>query len=115
MARIAGIDIPNNKRVEVGLTYIYGIGRKSSMKILDAIKIDKNRKVGELTEQEISTIRKYIEQNMKVEGDLRKEISMNIKRSIVIGDIDIKIICPAEDKKREAMLGQEEGLQGKKA
>jgi len=62
MARIAGVDIPNNKRVEVGMTYIYGIGRKTSTKLLDAIKIDRNKKVGELSEQEISMIRKYIEQ-----------------------------------------------------
>ncbi|MDY6820497.1 MAG: 30S ribosomal protein S13 [Deferribacterota bacterium] len=84
MARIAGVDIPNNKRVEVGLTYIYGIGRATSSKLLDDVSIDKNKKIGELTEQEISSIRKYIDNNLVVEGELRREVTSNIKRLIEI-------------------------------
>lgn len=84
MARIAGVDVPNNKRVEIGLTYIYGVGRNTALRILDSIGIDVSKKVGELTEQEISSIRKFIDENLKVEGDLRKDISLNIKRLMEI-------------------------------
>jgi small subunit ribosomal protein S13 len=85
MARIAGITLPPEKRIEVGLTYIYGIGRPKSNKILEEAKIDKNKKVKALTEDEINKIRQIIEKREKIEGDLRKEISMNIKRLIDIG------------------------------
>ena len=85
MARIAGVDVPNNKKVEGGLTHIYGVGRKVALKILNETSIDTNKRVGDLSEQEISLIRKFIDSNIKVEGDLRKDISMSIKRLIEIG------------------------------
>jgi len=85
MARIAGITLPPEKRVEIGLTYIYGIGRSKANKILEEAKIDKNKKVKELTEDEVNKIRQIIEKREKIEGDLRKEVSMNIKRLIDIG------------------------------
>ena len=85
MARIAGITLPPDKRVEVGLTYIYGIGRSKSRKILEEAKIDKNKKVKALAEDEVNKIRQIIEKREKIEGDLRKEISTNIKRLIDIG------------------------------
>ena len=85
MARIAGITIPPEKRVEVGLTYIYGIGRSKSNKILQEAKIDKDKKVKALTEEEVNKIRQIIEKREKIEGDLRKEVAMNIKRLVDIG------------------------------
>lgn len=84
MARIAGVEIPNNKRVEVSLTYIFGIGRTKSLKILEKAGVDRNRKVKDLTPEEINKIRSIIEKGEKVEGDLRKEIQMNIKRLMEI-------------------------------
>src|SRR4030042_2837861 len=85
MARIAGITLPQEKRIEVGLTYIFGIGRSKSNKILAEAKIDKNKKVKALSEEEINKIRQIIEKREKIEGDLRKEIKTNIKRLIDIG------------------------------
>lgn len=85
MARIAGVTLPPNKRIEIGLTYIFGIGRSKANKILKEAKIDKNKKVKELSEEEINRIRQIIETREKVEGDLRKEITANIKRLIDIG------------------------------
>jgi small subunit ribosomal protein S13 len=85
MARIAGVDLPRDKRVEVGLTYIYGIGRMTANQILAATGIDANRRVNELTEEEVVRLRDEIDKNHKVEGDLRREIAMNIKRLIEIG------------------------------
>jgi small subunit ribosomal protein S13 len=85
MARIAGITLPLDKRIEIGLTYIFGIGRAKSVRILEEAKIDRNKKVKALTEDEINKIRQIIEKREKIEGDLRKEISMNIKRLIDIG------------------------------
>lgn len=85
MARIAGITLPSEKRIEVGLTYIFGIGRSKANKILQEAKIDKDKKVKALTEDEVNKIRQIIEKQEKIEGDLRKEISMNIKRLIDIG------------------------------
>jgi small subunit ribosomal protein S13 len=85
LARIAGIDLPKNKRVEIGLTYIYGIGRPSAQKILKEAGIDFNKKVGELTDEEVVTLRKIIDEKYKVEGDLRREVAMNIKRLMDIG------------------------------
>ena len=84
MARIAGVDLPKNKRVEIGLTYIYGIGRERSNVILNRAKVDKDTKVSKLTEDEINRIREHID-DFKVEGDLRREISMNIKRLMDLG------------------------------
>jgi len=85
MARIAGREIPGNKAVFIGLTYIYGIGKHNSKKILDEAKIDYNKKVKDLTEEELTKIREIIESKYKVEGDLRTEVAMNIKRLIDIG------------------------------
>ncbi|MCX6564410.1 MAG: 30S ribosomal protein S13 [Candidatus Aminicenantes bacterium] len=85
MARIAGITLPLDKRIEIGLTYIFGIGRAKSVRILEEAKIDRNKKVKTLTEDEINKIRQIIEKKEKIEGDLRKEVSMNIKRLIDIG------------------------------
>lgn len=85
MVRIAGVDLPRNKRIEVGLTYIYGIGRKTSNDILEAAGVDVSKRDTELTESEVSAIRDVIDRNYAVEGDLRREVQMNIKRLIEIG------------------------------
>jgi small subunit ribosomal protein S13 len=85
MARVAGADIPNDKRVEIALTYIYGIGLSSSKQILQATTIDPNTRVKDLTEHEITRLREAIEQQYTVEGDLRRELAMNIKRLMDIG------------------------------
>jgi small subunit ribosomal protein S13 len=85
MARIAGVDLPSNKRVEVALTYIYGIGLPTSQKILSDAKVDPDKRVKDLADEEISDIRKAIEKTTKVEGDLRTEVAMNIKRLMDIG------------------------------
>jgi small subunit ribosomal protein S13 len=85
MARIAGVDLPPNKRVEIGLTYIFGIGRPSSNKILETAKVDRNTRVKDLSEDEVSRIRKTIQDTVEVEGDLRKETTQNIKRLMEIG------------------------------
>jgi len=85
MARIAGVDLPREKRVEIGLTYIFGIGRSTSKKILAATGINPDTRVRDLTEDEVSRLRETIEKTVKVEGDLRREIAMNIKRLIDIG------------------------------
>ena len=85
MARIAGIDLPREKRVELGLTYIYGIGRETSNKILKATNVNPDTRVKDLTEDEIAAIRLYIEKNCVVEGDLKREVSLNIKRLQEIG------------------------------
>tara|TARA_Y100000782_G_C10000961_1_gene188657 strand:+ start:109 stop:492 length:384 start_codon:yes stop_codon:yes gene_type:complete len=82
MARIAGVNIPTNKIVEVGLTYIYGIGNKFSQQICTDLNIPKSKRVNELTDEQILKIREYIDQNFTVEGDLRRETSLNIKRLI---------------------------------
>jgi small subunit ribosomal protein S13 len=83
MARIKGIDIPNDKRIEISLTYIYGIGRKLSKQILTAAKVDLDKKAADLTEEELASIRKEIDKHT-VEGDLRREVSMNIKTKMEI-------------------------------
>lgn len=85
MARIAGVDLPRNKRMEVALTYIYGIGRANSKLILDRAGIDLNKKSDLLTETEISKIREILEKDFRVEGDLRREVSLNIKRLVDLG------------------------------
>ncbi len=85
MARIAGVDLPNKKRAEIGLTYIYGIGRTRSNSILHRAGVDPDKKVADLSEEEVSRIRQIIEEEGAVEGDLRKEISLNIKRLIEMG------------------------------
>lgn len=85
MARIAGIDLPRDKRVEIGLTYIYGIGRSRSNEILAKAGVNPDTRVKDLTEDEISKLREIIDKEYKVEGDLRREVSLNIKRLIDIG------------------------------
>ena len=85
MARIAGVDLPRRKRIEIGLTYIFGIGRTSSNRILEKLKIDPNTNTDDLSEAEINSIRKVIDSEFKVEGELRTEVSMNIKRLMDLG------------------------------
>ena len=85
MARIAGVDLPRNKRIEIALTYIFGIGKSRAKQILDETGVDPDIRTKDLTEEDINKIRRYIDDNFKVEGELRKEISQNIKRLIEIG------------------------------
>ncbi len=85
MARIAGVDLPNNKRVEIGLTYIYGIGLTTSKKIIKETGINPDTRVKDLSESDIAKLREYIEHHLHVEGDLRSEVSLSIKRLIEIG------------------------------
>ena len=84
MARIAGVDIPNNKRIEIALTYIYGIGRKSSNDILAKTGIDPDKRAKDLTEEEVAKLRDEIENSYTVEGDLRRDVALNIKRMVEI-------------------------------
>ncbi len=86
MARISGIDLPNAKRVEIGLTYIYGVGRKISNDILSKAKIDKDVRVRDLNDEQVNQIRTIIEKEYQVEGDLRRDISLNIKRLMDLGN-----------------------------
>jgi len=85
MARIAGVDIPRDKRVEISLTYIYGIGKTTSRQILEATQIDPTIRVRDLDEGQLARLREYIDRNYQVEGDLRREVNMNIKRLMEIG------------------------------
>jgi small subunit ribosomal protein S13 len=85
MARISGVDLPRNKRIEIALTYIYGVGRSRALKLLDAAGVDRSLRTQDLTEEDVSRIRREIESNFKVEGALRTETSMNIKRLMDIG------------------------------
>ncbi|MBW2185085.1 MAG: 30S ribosomal protein S13 [Desulfuromonadales bacterium C00003068] len=85
MARIAGIDLPKNKRIEVALTYIYGVGRSTAQRILSQAGVDFSTRSDDLTESEVAQIRKVLDADYKVEGDLRREISMNIKRMMDLG------------------------------
>jgi small subunit ribosomal protein S13 len=85
LARIAGVDLPRNKRIEIGLTYIYGVGRSASRKILAQLSIDPNMKTDDLTESQINSIRKVLDSEHKVEGELRTEVSMSIKRLMDLG------------------------------
>ena len=85
MARIEGVDLPRNKRVEIGLTYIYGIGRTRAKEILVATNVNPDQRIKDLSEADLAVLREYINQNYKLEGDLRRETQMNIKRLIEIG------------------------------
>jgi small subunit ribosomal protein S13 len=85
MARIEGVDLPRSKRVEIGLTYIYGIGLKTSQDVLTSAQIDPDTRVQDLTDEQVARLREYIQQNLTVEGDLRREKQMNIKRLMEIG------------------------------
>ena len=85
MARIAGVDLPKDKRVEIGLTYIYGIGLKTSRDILAETGVDPDTRIKDLTESDVGKLREYIDKNLKVEGDLRRDVTMSIKRLMEIG------------------------------
>jgi small subunit ribosomal protein S13 len=85
VARISGVDIPRDKRVEIALTYIYGVGLTTSQKVLTQTRVNPDTRVKDLTEEEVNRLREYIDRNIKVEGDLRREVDMNIKRLIEIG------------------------------
>jgi small subunit ribosomal protein S13 len=85
LARIAGIDLPRNKRIEIALTYIYGIGRNTATRVLQEARVEPSTKTSELNDGEITSIRQVIDQTCKVEGDLRREVSMNIKRLMDLG------------------------------
>ena len=85
MARISGVDLPRDKRVEIGLTYVYGIGLKTAQNIIAATGVDPDIRVRDLSEEDVNKLREYIDKNVKVEGDLRREVSMNIKSLIEIG------------------------------
>jgi small subunit ribosomal protein S13 len=85
MARIAGTDLPRDKRVEIGLTYIFGVGRSTSRRVLTDLEIDMDTKVRDLTDAEVVKIRQYVDGNLTVEGDLRRDVAQNIKRKIEIG------------------------------
>ncbi len=85
MARIEGVDLPRNKRIEIALTYIYGIGRSRAKEILAATQVNPDTRVKDLTDEEVTRLREFIAKNYKVEGDLRREVQMNIKRLIEIG------------------------------
>jgi small subunit ribosomal protein S13 len=88
MARIAGVDIPREKRLEISLTYIFGVGRTTSQKVCDDTGMSRDTRVRDLTEEEVARLRSYIDQNLKVEGDLRREVSQNIKRKMEIGNYE---------------------------
>ena len=85
MARIAGVDIPREKRLEISLTYIFGIGKTTAQQVVDATGLARDTRVRDLTDEEVARLRTYIDQNLKVEGDLRREVSQNIKRKMEIG------------------------------
>jgi len=85
MARIAGVDIPREKRLEISLTYIFGIGLTTSQKVCDELELDRDTKVSNLTEDEVNKIRQYVDQNLTIEGDLRRDVQNDIKRKIEIG------------------------------
>ena len=112
MARIAGVNIPQNKLVQVGLTYIYGIGNKFSKQICGALEISKVKRVNELTDDQILKIREYIDENFTVEGDLRRETSLSIKRLIDLASYRgsrHKKNCLQEVKEQDVTLEQEKG------
>jgi small subunit ribosomal protein S13 len=88
LARISGVDIPREKRLEISLTYIFGIGRTRSKEICESVAISPNTRVRDLTEEEVAQLRTYVEQNLKVEGDLRREVAANIKRKVEIGSYE---------------------------
>ena len=85
MARISGVDLPKEKRVEIGLTYIYGIGKATSDEILKTTGIDPDKRVKDLTDDEVAVLRNYIEHNLQVEGDLKRQVALNIKRLVEVG------------------------------
>lgn len=85
MARIAGVDLPREKRVEIGLTYIFGVGRSTAKEVLEKTGVNPDTRIRDLTDDEIARLRDYLDKNLKIEGDLRREVALNIKRLIEIG------------------------------
>lgn len=85
MARIAGVDLPREKRVEIGLTYIFGVGTTRAREMCDTLEIDRDTRIRDLTDDEVARIRQYVDANFRVEGDLRREITQNVKRKVEIG------------------------------
>ena len=85
MARIAGVDIPREKRLEISLTYIFGIGRTTAQKICEELNLDRDTRVRDLTDEEVNKVRAYVDQNLEVEGDLRREVQQDIRRKMEIG------------------------------
>ena len=117
MARVAGVDIPNNKKVEIGLTSIYGVGRSTARQIIVETGISADKRVGELSEQEIADIRNYLDSTIKVEGDLRKEVGLNIKRLMEINcyrGIRHKSSMPVRGQKTRSNARTRRGLAGKR-
>ena len=104
MARIAGIDLPREKRIEIGLTYIYGIGRTSAKKILEMAQIDPDIRVKDLTEDQESALREVIDKHFTIEGDLRREVALNIKRLTEIGCYRGVVACPSAAREPRPML-----------
>ena len=88
MARIAGVDIPREKRLEISLTYIYGVGRTTAQLVCDQTGMSRDTRVRDLTEEEVARLRAFVDQNLKVEGDLRREVAANIKRKVEIGSYE---------------------------
>ena len=88
MARISGVDIPREKRLEISLTYIFGIGRTTSQQVCERVNISRDTRVRDLTDEEVAQLRTYVDSNLKVEGDLRREIAANIKRKVEIGSYE---------------------------
>jgi small subunit ribosomal protein S13 len=88
LARIAGVDIPREKRLEVSLTYIFGVGRTTSQQVCERVNISRDTRVRDLTDEEVAQLRTYVDSNLKVEGDLRREIAANIKRKVEIGSYE---------------------------
>jgi small subunit ribosomal protein S13 len=88
LARIAGVDIPREKRLEISLTYIFGVGRSTSQQVCDRVNISRHTRVRDLTDEEVAQLRTYVDSNLKVEGDLRREIAANIKRKVEIGSYE---------------------------
>lgn len=110
MARIAGVDLPREKRVEIGITYIYGIGRPTAQKILKETGVNPDVRVKDLTEDDVAKLREYIEHHLKVEGELKSEVSLNIKRLMEIGcyrgvrhrkGLPVEVRVPRETRERE--------------
>jgi small subunit ribosomal protein S13 len=109
MARIAGVDLPRDKRVEISLTYIFGIGQSTSREILTAARIDPNTRVRDLAETEVARLREIIDRNYRVEGDLRREVAMNIKRLQEIGcyrGIRHRRNLPVRGQRRKTVAGK---------
>ena len=105
MARIAGVNLPNQKRLEIGLTYIYGIGQTTAQKICEALNLDPNEKVKDLTDDEVNKIRTYIDSELQVEGDLRRERSQAIKRLSEIGSLRPCIPCDSRARDANPLSG----------